>query len=165
MSLSNLQHQKQWWKSLCNLFQGHRLNRRPQFDSWVRKICWRRDRLPTPAYLGFPCGSAGRESSCNAGDLRSIPELGRSPGEGKGYPLQYSGLENSMDSIVHGVAKNWTWQSNFHFQLTISNIEKKNKEEKICPKIFIEFFVWQKVEISQLYCKVSIGKTENGSLY
>ena len=48
---------------------------------------------------GFPCGSAGRESSCNAGDLGSIPGLGRSPGEGKGYPLQYSGLENSMDCI------------------------------------------------------------------
>ena len=54
---------------------------------------------------GFPCGSAGKESACNAGDLGSIPELGRSPGEGKGYPLQYSGLENSMDCIVHGVTK------------------------------------------------------------
>ena len=47
----------------------------------------------------FPCGSAGKESACSAGDLGSIPGLGRSPGEGKGYPLQYSGLENSMDSI------------------------------------------------------------------
>ena len=54
---------------------------------------------------GFPCGSAGKESACNAGDLGSIPRLGRSPGEEKGYPLQYSGLENSMDCIVHGVAK------------------------------------------------------------
>ena len=51
----------------------------------------------------FPYGSAGKESTCNAGDLGSIPGLGRSPGEGKGYPLQYSGLENSMDCIVHGV--------------------------------------------------------------
>ena len=49
---------------------------------------------------GFPCGSVGKESACNAGDLGSIPGLGRSPGEGKGYPLQYSGLENSMDCIV-----------------------------------------------------------------
>jgi len=48
--------------------------------------------------LGFPCGPAGKESTCNAGDLDLIPELGRYPGEGKGYPLQYSGLENSMDS-------------------------------------------------------------------
>ena len=57
--------------------------------------------------LGFPCGSAGKESTCNAGNLVSIPGLGRSPGEGKGYPLQYSGLENSMDCLVHGVGHNW----------------------------------------------------------
>ena len=66
-------------------------------------------------YLGFPCGSAGKNSSCNAGDLGSNPGLGRSPGEGKGSPLQYSGLENSVDSIVHGVAKRWTQLSAFHF--------------------------------------------------
>ena len=53
-------------------------------------------------YLGLPCGSAGKESTCNAGDLGLIPGLGRSPGEGKGYPLQCSGLEHSMDCIVHG---------------------------------------------------------------
>ena len=52
---------------------------------------------------GFPCGSADKESTCNVGDLGSIPELGASPGKEKGYPLQYSGLENSMDCIVHGV--------------------------------------------------------------
>ena len=57
---------------------------------------------------GFPCGSAGKESTCNAGDLGSIPELGRPPGEGKGYPLQYSGLENSMDCTVYEVAKSQT---------------------------------------------------------
>ena len=71
---------------------------RPKFDSWVGKIPWRRDVLPTPVFLGFPCGSAGKESACKAGDLGSIPGLGRSPGEGKGYPLQFSGLENSMDN-------------------------------------------------------------------
>ena len=65
-------------------------------------------RLPTPVFLGFPCGSAGKESSCNVGDLGSIPGLGISPGEGKGYPLQYSDLENSMDCIVHGVIKSRT---------------------------------------------------------
>ena len=53
--------------------------------------------------VGFPCGSAGKESTCNVGHLGSIPGLRRYPGEGKGYPLQYSGLENSMDCIVHGV--------------------------------------------------------------
>ena len=51
------------------------------------------------------CGSAGKESACNVEDLGLIPRLGRSPGEGEGYPLQYSGLENSMDCIVHGAAK------------------------------------------------------------
>ena len=86
-------------------------------DSWVGKICWRRDRLPSPVFLGFPGGSDGKESACNVGDLGLIPGLGRSPGEGKGYPLQYSGLENSMDCIVHGVAKSQTGLSNFHFTL------------------------------------------------
>ena len=105
--------------------------------------------------MGFPGGSDGKESTCNAGDRGSIPGLGRSPGEGIGYPLQcfwasfvaqlgknvpatwetwvqslgwedspgqgkgyslqYSGLENAMDSVVHGVAKSQTQRSNFHF--------------------------------------------------
>ena len=73
-----------------------------RFDSWVGKIHWRRDRLPTPVFLGFPCGSAGKVPACHAGDLGSIPVLGRSSGEGKGYPPQYSGLWNSMGCIVHG---------------------------------------------------------------
>ena len=77
-------------------------------DSWVRKIPWRRDRLPSPVFFGFPCGSAGKESACNAGELGWIPPLGRSSGEGKGNPLQNSGLENSMNCIVHGVAKSGT---------------------------------------------------------
>ena len=66
-------------------------------------------------FCGFPCGSAGKESTCNVGDLGWIPGLGRSPGEGKGYPLQYSGLENSTDCIVHGIGKSWTRLSDFHF--------------------------------------------------
>ena len=57
---------------------------------------------------GFLCGSAGKESDYDAGDLGSIPGLGRSPGEGKGCPLQYFGLESSMDCTVHGVAKSGT---------------------------------------------------------
>ena len=64
---------------------------------------------------GFPDSSTGKELTCNAGDPGLIPGLGRSPGEGKGYPLQYSGLENSMDCIVHGVTKSQTQLSNFHF--------------------------------------------------
>ena len=66
-------------------------------------IRWRRDRLHTLVFLGFPGGSDGNESACNVRDLGSIPGLGRFPGEGNGcYPLQYSGLENSMDCIAHG---------------------------------------------------------------
>ena len=57
---------------------------------------------------GFPGGSAGKESTCNAEDLGFIHELGRSPGEGKGYPLQCSGLKNPMDCIDHGIAKSLT---------------------------------------------------------
>ena len=59
-------------------------------------------------YLGFTCGSAGKESACNEGDLGSIPGLGRSPAEGKGYPLPNSSLENSIYYIDHGVAKSQT---------------------------------------------------------
>ena len=66
--------------------------------------------------LCFPHSSVGRESACNARDPGLIPGLGRSPGEGIGYPFQYSDLEkNSMDCIVHGVAKSWTQLSYFHF--------------------------------------------------
>ena len=75
---------------------------------WVKKIHWRRDRLPILVSTGFPCGSAGKESAYNVGDLGSIPGLGRSPGEGKGYPLKYSGLKNSKDYVVYGVAKSQT---------------------------------------------------------
>ena len=67
--------------------------------------------------LSIFSGSAGKESSCNAADLGSIPGLGRSPGEGKGYPLQYSGLGNSMDYVVHGVA-----ESDMTEQLSLSYV-------------------------------------------
>ena len=67
---------------------------------------------------GFPCGSVGKESACNAGDLGAIPGLGRSPGEGKGYPLQYSGLEKSMDCIVHRVTKRRDTTERLSFSVT-----------------------------------------------
>ena len=79
---------------------------------------WERDSLLWSFLLsclqngGFPYGSAGKDSACNAGDLSSIPGFERSPGEGKGYPLQYPGLENSMDCT-----KSQTWLSDFHFTL------------------------------------------------
>ena len=63
----------------------------------------------------IPCGSDNKEPTCNAGDLGLIPGLGRSPREGKGYPLQYSDLENSMGCTVSGVTKSLTQLSNFHF--------------------------------------------------
>ena len=64
-----------------------------RFDSWVRKIPWRRERLPTPVFLGLPGSSDGKESACNVGDLGSTPGLERSPGGENGNPLQYSCLE------------------------------------------------------------------------
>ena len=66
--------------------------------------------------MGFPGGSAGKESTCNAGDPGLIPGSGRSPGEEKDYSLQYSGLENSMDCVVHGVTKSRRCRRDFHFQ-------------------------------------------------
>ena len=68
---------------------------------------------------GFPFGSAGKESAYNVGDLSSIPGLGRSPGEGNGYSLQYSGLENSMDCINHGVSHSRRRPSDFHFHFSL----------------------------------------------
>ena len=73
-------------------------------------------------FLGFPCGSAGNKSACNVGDLGLTPGLGRSPGEGKGYPLQHSGLENSTDCKVHGVTESDTTEQlslSFHFHYAI----------------------------------------------
>ena len=75
-----------WWCWQC---------RKTGFHPWVGKIPWRRERLPTPGFLGFPGGSDSKESACIAGDLGSIPELGRSPGGRNGNPFQYSCLENS----------------------------------------------------------------------
>ena len=76
-------------------------------DSWVGKIPCRRDRLPTPVFMGFPGGSDSEESTYNARDLGSISGLGRSPEGGSGNPLQDACLENSMDrgagqATVHG---------------------------------------------------------------
>ena len=81
----------------------------------------------------LPGGSAGKESTCNAEDLGLIPGLGRFPREGSSYPPQCSGLENSIDCIVHGVAKSWMWLSDFHFYLFM-----------LCLLLFLSF----------LYCTV-----------
>ena len=87
----------------------------------------------TLTFKGFLCGSAGKESTRNVGDLGSIPGLGRSPGEGKGYPLKYSGLENSMDCIVHGVTKRQTLLSDFlklcNLVCTLESVQTQNGSE------------------------------------
>ena len=96
----------------------------PWFLSTIHSVAWpipsfsrfffTQPFLPTPVFLGFPCGSAGKESACNMGDLGSTLGWEDSLEKGKAYPLQYSGLENSMDCIVHGVTKSRTWLRAFH---------------------------------------------------
>ena len=97
---------------------------------------WRRDRLPTPVFLVFPCGSAGKKSACNVGDLGSVPGLGRYPEEGKGYPLQYFDLENSIDYIVHEVAESDTTEP-----LLLSDIAKF-----FCLKNFLKWILHKYVQ-------------------
>ena len=94
-----------WWASLVvQLVKNLPAMQETQFDSWIEKIHWRRDRLPTPVFLSLPGGSTGRESAHNVG---SNPGLQISPEEGNGYPLQDSGLENSKDCIAVTVRHNW----------------------------------------------------------
>ena len=81
---------------------------------------------------GFSCGSAGKESAHNVGDLGWIPGLGRSPGERKGYQLQYSALENSMDCIVHEVTKNQARLSDFHTQTMSTQIHMHDFKLQFC---------------------------------
>ena len=78
-------------------------------DSWVGKICWRRDRLPIPALFDLPCGSAGRESACNAGEPGSIPGSERSAGEGIGYPLPYTQASFVAELVKKQLAMQETW--------------------------------------------------------
>ena len=106
-------------KSACNAG-------RPWFNFWIEKIPWRRNRLPTTVFLGFPGGSDGKEYACSTRDLGSIPGLGRSPGGGHDNLLQYSCLENPMDrgtwwATVHGVAESETteWLSTAQSSLTM----------------------------------------------
>ena len=102
--------------------------------------------------MGFPCDSIGKESSCSAGDLGLITGLGRSPGEGIGNPLQYPGLENSMDCIVHGVTKSWTWLSDLHFTSHPRVMKIKTKINK-----------WDLINLKS-FCteKEAINKEEEG---
>ena len=99
--------------------------------SFNKSLC----QLSCSKVLGFPGGSTGKESAYNVGDLGLIPGLGRSPGEGKGYPLQYSGLENSLDCIAQGVAKSWTRLSDFHFQPWVRDETTAGEKGSNLPKI------------------------------
>ena len=119
------------------------------FNSWVRKSCWRRDSLPTLVFLGFPCGSAGKE--CSAGDLGLSPGFGRSSGEGNGYPLWYSSPGNSMDCIVHGGCKesDATQRLSFHNHLAYGPFNVL--VNSVC-KYFIENF-WGSVPFSSIFCQ------------
>ena len=100
-------------------------------------------------YKGLPGDSAGKESACNVGDLGSIPELGRSLGEGNGCPLQYFGPENSIDCIVHVVTKSQTQLSDFHFTIKckVIGIDYFWKHSLLGPEFhgasnFFFFFCW-----------------------
>ena len=106
------------------------------FDSWVRKIHWRRDRLLTPVCLGFPGGSFGKESAYNAGDLGSIPWLGRSPGEGNGNPLQSWTEEPGGLHTVHGVTQLDTTER-LHFAFIMGIIYQEGKKKNAVYKIAI----------------------------
>ena len=120
-------------------------------ETWVQSLGWEnpleKGKATHSSILGLSLCSAGKEFACNEGDLGSIPGLGKSPGEGKGYPLQYSGLENSIDYIVHGVTKSWTQLSEFPFHRINSSQEycRSNSSllrfAEICDEDCLTFFV------------------------
>ena len=112
----------------------------------------------------FPCGSAGKESACNVEDLGSIPGLGRSPGEGKGYRLQYSGLENSMDCIVHGVANSQTRLERFSLHYSMYSLHllplSPGIRSSSCP-----LSQWCYLTISPLYYCLSNPSSVNNQFH
>ena len=123
----------------------------------------RRDSVTMPVFLGFPCGLAGKEFTCHAGDLGLIPGLEKSPGEGKGYPLQYSDLENSMDCTVHGVAKSWIQLSDFHFHfsliwLSLTTYRMKSKLLSLSLNTFHNAFLLCYLFSQGLYAPTKLNK-------
>ena len=97
--------------------------------------------------LGFPDGSDGKETACNVGDLGWISQSGRSPGEGNGYSLQYSCLENSTDrgewrATIRGITKSQTWQSDSHFQFPCKKYEESMiifRAKEFCCKVLPQY--------------------------
>ena len=141
-----LDHQHQsplgtWWKYTWDHLIPDLLNQRlcrgrqmPTLSAW----------LSSKSIKGFPDSSVGKESACNAGDLGSIPGLGRSPGQGKGYSFQYSGLENSMDCIVHGATESDTteWLSQVALCLLVGVM--------ICCPTCLHEFGWKSMTVRAL---------------
>ena len=126
--LENPMDRGAWWATV------HRVAK-----SWTRLSDFTFTKLETENYQGFPGGSEGKASACNAGDLGSIPGSGRSPGEGNGNPLQCSCLENPMDggawwATVHRVSKSWTRLSNFTHSLTQSKQHCQSRREYFLAK-------------------------------
>ena len=140
----------------------------PGSGRFPRRRLWQ----PIPVFLvgescghssltGFPGSSAGKESTCNAGDPHSIPGLRRSPGEGKDYPLQYSGLENSIErgvwqATVRGVAKSRPWLSDFHYSPCIGvqmRLEKRKWVWKTEPHVSMPKTVQASYELGVLIVK------------
>ena len=109
--------------------------RRPRLNSWVRKIPWRRDRLPTPVFSGFPGGSNSKESTHNAWDLGLIPGLRRSPGGGNGNPLTFLG-KIPMDRGA--------WQTTLHWAHKESNMTEwlSTAQRRLNSKTFIRIYFW-----------------------
>ena len=107
-----------WWKRMVRgKVLRDRLGMCPNYkkNHWPFTSSWGGSKITGVYWLvGFPDSSVGKESACNVGDLGLIPGLGRSPGEGQGYPLQYSGLENSMDCIVHFTSLHSAYKLNKH---------------------------------------------------
>ena len=111
--------------------------RRPWFDTWVGKIPWRRDKLPTPVFMGFPGGLDGKEYTCNVEDLGSIPRLGRSLGRGHGTPPQYSCLENPHGQRSLVGYSPWSWEeSDMAERLSTLHFTKRNSS--FCDPSFSE---------------------------
>ena len=118
----------------------------------VRKICWRRDKLPTPVFLGFPGGSAGKEPACNVGDLGSTPGLGRSPGGGHDNPFQYSCLENPHGHrSLEGYSPWGHKESDTTEQLSTCDIQIGSCALLTFPHPFFPFFIFECVHVFWQY--------------
>ena len=134
-------HEPSFEGCLLNILLAEQESYRPGSFLWVALNLWFRQALALqPSIVVCHPGRSEPTApetawSCSVGDLGLIPGLGRSPREGKGYPLQHSGLENSMDCIVHGVPKSQTWLSDFHFifnEIIYINNYLKCKWTKCC---------------------------------